>query len=278
MSESNSKQEMLQSNESATSKKKLSIADEFNFLKQSFSNKVDKNIDHGDPLNYHIALLLSTYLGFLGVDRFYLGKVGTGILKLVTVGGLGIWWLIDWFYLIYDKTKDGHGRPLVGSDKKETTILALMAISSINHYFYLRYTWLGILKILIVVLILGLLMISPHLPLWGMVILPNIAYFFLLIYMIWLAIDFYLILSGRFVSDTQGIPVNNVGEKNQVIALILSLLGGMIGLDRFYLGHRTLGILKLFTFGGVFFWYFGDIVLIMLNIIKDSKGKSLIQS
>lgn len=41
------------------------------------------------------ALLLSIFLGSLGVDRFCLGKVGTGILKLLTFGGFGIWWLID---------------------------------------------------------------------------------------------------------------------------------------------------------------------------------------
>lgn len=42
-----------------------------------------------------VALLLSIFLGGLGFDRFYMGKIGTGILKLVTFGGLGIWWLVD---------------------------------------------------------------------------------------------------------------------------------------------------------------------------------------
>ncbi len=40
-------------------------------------------------------LVISIFLGELGVDRFCVGKVGTGILKLITVGGCGIWWLID---------------------------------------------------------------------------------------------------------------------------------------------------------------------------------------
>jgi len=42
-----------------------------------------------------VALLLSIFPGYLGIDRFYLGYTGTGILKLITGGGLGIWWLID---------------------------------------------------------------------------------------------------------------------------------------------------------------------------------------
>ncbi len=41
------------------------------------------------------CLLISIFLGGLGIDRFMMGKVGTGILKLITLGGLGIWWLID---------------------------------------------------------------------------------------------------------------------------------------------------------------------------------------
>ena len=39
--------------------------------------------------------MFSLLLGFVGVDRFYLRKVGTGILKLITIGGYGICWLID---------------------------------------------------------------------------------------------------------------------------------------------------------------------------------------
>jgi hypothetical protein len=51
-------------------------------------------------------------LGFLGVDRFYLGKVGTGILKLLTVGGLGIWWLIDLILTLAGVQRDVQGRLL----------------------------------------------------------------------------------------------------------------------------------------------------------------------
>ena len=55
-------------------------------------------------LNWVLTLVLSILFGGLGVDRFMMGKIGTGILKLITLGGLGVWWLIDWI-LIASKHK-----------------------------------------------------------------------------------------------------------------------------------------------------------------------------
>jgi TM2 domain-containing membrane protein YozV len=53
--------------------------------------------------------LLSIFLGEFGVDRFYVGKTGTGILKLITLGGFGIWWLIDWIMILSGKFTDKNG-------------------------------------------------------------------------------------------------------------------------------------------------------------------------
>lgn len=46
-------------------------------------------------LNWIATVLLSALVGWFGVDRFMMGKVGTGILKLITFGGVGIWWAVD---------------------------------------------------------------------------------------------------------------------------------------------------------------------------------------
>lgn len=56
--------------------------------------------------------MFSWLLGFLGVDRFYLGKIGTGILKLLTIGGFGVWWLIDLILTLAGVQRDKQGRLL----------------------------------------------------------------------------------------------------------------------------------------------------------------------
>lgn len=56
------------------------------------------------------ALLLSIFLGGLGVHRFFVGKIGTGLLQLFTFGGLGIWALIDIIMIATKQFKDKDGR------------------------------------------------------------------------------------------------------------------------------------------------------------------------
>ncbi|WP_188188132.1 TM2 domain-containing protein [Nonomuraea sp. SYSU D8015] len=59
-----------------------------------------------------VAVLLCFFLGALGVHRFYVGKIGTGILQLVTLGGLGVWVLIDFIMILIGKFTDKQGQPL----------------------------------------------------------------------------------------------------------------------------------------------------------------------
>lgn len=74
--------------------------------------------DFKDPT---ISIVLSVLVGGLGVDRFYIGDVGLGVAKLLTCGGLGIWWLVDLF-LIQKKTKDNNAE-----DYTETVMINQIA-------------------------------------------------------------------------------------------------------------------------------------------------------
>jgi hypothetical protein len=59
-----------------------------------------------------VAVVLSFFLGALGIDRFYLGYGWTGVAKLVTIGGLGIWALIDFLLIALRVVPDSDGLPL----------------------------------------------------------------------------------------------------------------------------------------------------------------------
>ena len=59
-----------------------------------------------------VALLLCFFLGGLGIHRFYVGKTGSGIAQILTLGGLGIWVLIDFIMIIIGSFTDANGAPL----------------------------------------------------------------------------------------------------------------------------------------------------------------------
>jgi TM2 domain-containing membrane protein YozV len=61
------------------------------------------------PKSRLAATLLCVFLGMLGVHRFYVGKVGTGILQILTLGGVGIWVLIDFIMIVVGSFRDKQG-------------------------------------------------------------------------------------------------------------------------------------------------------------------------
>lgn len=78
--------------------------------------------------SFVVTWLLSLFLGVLGIDRFYLGKIGTGIAKLLTIGGLGIWALIDLVIVLMGRATDRNGQPLAGYEKNKTLAIAVSAV------------------------------------------------------------------------------------------------------------------------------------------------------
>jgi TM2 domain-containing membrane protein YozV len=65
------------------------------------------------PKSRLAVTLLAWFLGCFGVHRFYLGKIATGILMIITLGGFGIWSLIDFIIAITGNMKDKDGKAIV---------------------------------------------------------------------------------------------------------------------------------------------------------------------
>lgn len=64
------------------------------------------------PKKWRTALLLSIFIGFYGIDRFYLGYILKGILKFFTCGGFFVWWLIDIVRIATNTLRDANGMRL----------------------------------------------------------------------------------------------------------------------------------------------------------------------
>ncbi|SDK90401.1 TM2 domain-containing protein [Cryobacterium psychrotolerans] len=78
--------------------------------------------------SFVVTWLFAWLLGLFAVDRFYLGKVGTGLLKLFTLSGFGIWWLVDLILVLAGAQRDKQGRKLAGYDANKKIAWIITAV------------------------------------------------------------------------------------------------------------------------------------------------------
>ncbi|MFV0350945.1 MAG: TM2 domain-containing protein [Oscillospiraceae bacterium] len=76
-------------------------------------NNVPYPVPMVSPKSRTVALILCIFLGYLGIHRFYAGKVGTGILWLLTAGCFGIGAFVDLIIICVGSFKDGNGFPIL---------------------------------------------------------------------------------------------------------------------------------------------------------------------
>ena len=101
--------EFIMTNFLIENQKKFKTAD-LMVIKEQLDKLSDKQLfmlnsmDFKDPT---VSVVLSVLVGGLGIDRFYIGDTGLGVLKLITGGGLGVWWIVDMF-VITGKTKKNN--------------------------------------------------------------------------------------------------------------------------------------------------------------------------
>jgi TM2 domain-containing membrane protein YozV len=71
---------------------------------------IEPALDRPSDKSRGVATALAALLGFFGAHRFYVGKTGTGVLMLCSVGGLGIWYLYDLILVAGGSLRDAQGR------------------------------------------------------------------------------------------------------------------------------------------------------------------------
>ena len=83
---------------------------------EEFDSQKEELLDSSTKTNsidWLALFLLTFFVGVLGVHRFYVGKIGTGVLMLITLGGLGVWFLVDLLLVVTGQftNKDGQKIP-----------------------------------------------------------------------------------------------------------------------------------------------------------------------
>ena len=82
---------------------------------EEFDSQKEKLLDSSTKTNsidWLALFLLTFFVGVLGVHRFYVGKIGTGVLMLITLGGLGVWFLVDLLLVVTGQFTNKEGQKI----------------------------------------------------------------------------------------------------------------------------------------------------------------------
>ncbi len=90
----------------------LTVPEKYGGKAEKAWEDLDKAPSNSEPSDkdFITTLLICVFLGGLGVHRFFVDKMGTGVLMLVTLGGLGLWWIIDIILIVTGSFEDSEGR------------------------------------------------------------------------------------------------------------------------------------------------------------------------
>ncbi len=116
-----------------------------------------------------VALLLCICLGFLGIHRFYTGHIVIGMIQLLTVGGFGIWWLVDLILILANRYRDKNGHPLRAPNVRlgHAFILSILIFIFLSIFFkVIGVSDIGIVLALIVGVVVFIYKVNPQAKVW----------------------------------------------------------------------------------------------------------------